>query len=117
MRSGGNHLYRRDSMPIGGESEASAQESEGKQVGAATKRTSADDVRIHAARFLVLALLSALLLFPSLRRPGLAGYDDAYFAHEGKEMVRTGEWGNVRLNGDPNFEHPPLFIWLEAASF
>jgi 4-amino-4-deoxy-L-arabinose transferase-like glycosyltransferase len=104
-------------MPIGGESEASAQEPERRQVGAATKGTSADDIRIHVARFLVLALLSALLLFPSLHRSGLAGYDDAYFAHEGKEMVRTGDWWNVRLNGDLNFEHPPLFLWLEAASF
>ncbi len=69
------------------------------------------------ARFLVLALLSAFLLFPSLRRPGLAGYDDSFFSHESKEMVRTGDWGNVRLNGEIILEIPPMFPWLQACSF
>lgn len=68
-------------------------------------------------RFLVVALLSALLLFPSLRQRGLAGYDDSYFAHEGKEMVRTGDWWNVRFNGELILAHPPLFPWLVASSF
>lgn len=69
------------------------------------------------ARFLALALLSALLIFPSLGRPGLAGYDDSFFSHEAKEMVRTGDWGNVRLNGEIILEIPPMFIWLQACSF
>jgi 4-amino-4-deoxy-L-arabinose transferase-like glycosyltransferase len=68
-------------------------------------------------RFLMLALIAGLLLFPSLRRPGLAGYDDSFFSHEAKEMVRTGDWWNVRLNGEIIFEIPPLFVWLQAASF
>ena len=71
----------------------------------------------QTARFLVLALLSALLLFPSLRQRGLAGYDDSYFAHEGKEMVRTGDWWNVHFNGELILAHPPLFPWLVAGSF
>src|ERR1700680_4946878 len=71
----------------------------------------------QTARFLVLALLSVLLLFPSLLRPGLAGYDDAYWAHAGKEMARTGDWWSVVFNGDFTLEHPPLFPWLEAGSF
>ena len=71
----------------------------------------------QTARFLMLALLSALLLFPSLRRPGLAGYDDSFFAHEGKEMVLTGDWWNVRFNGELILAHPPLFPWLVASSF
>jgi 4-amino-4-deoxy-L-arabinose transferase-like glycosyltransferase len=71
----------------------------------------------QAVRFLALAALSALLLFPSLRRQGLAGYDDSYFAHEGKEMVRTGDWWNIRFNGDFILAHPPFFLWSEASSF
>jgi 4-amino-4-deoxy-L-arabinose transferase-like glycosyltransferase len=71
----------------------------------------------QTARVLLLTLLAALLLFPSLWRPGLAGYDDAYWAHEGKEMVRTGDWRSVRFNGNFTLEHPPLFPWLEAGSF
>jgi 4-amino-4-deoxy-L-arabinose transferase-like glycosyltransferase len=68
-------------------------------------------------RFLILALLAGLLLLPSLRRPGLAGYDDSFFSHEAKEMVRTGDWWNVRLNGEIIFEIPPMFVWLQASSF
>jgi len=86
-------------------------------IGAAAKATPVEEFRSHRARFLILALLSALLLFPSLHRRGLAGYDDAVYAHEGKEMVRTGDWWNIRFNGNLNFEYPPLFLWLEAGSF
>jgi 4-amino-4-deoxy-L-arabinose transferase-like glycosyltransferase len=82
-----------------------------------TKGVHESEIRTHGPRFLTLALLSALLLFPSLHRQGLAGYDDAVYAHEGKEMVRTGDWWNIRFNGNLNFEYPPLFLWLEASSF
>jgi 4-amino-4-deoxy-L-arabinose transferase-like glycosyltransferase len=68
-------------------------------------------------RLLILAALSALVLLACLPGHGLAGYDDAVYAHEGKEMVRTGDWWNVRFNGNLNFEYPPLFLWLEATSF
>jgi len=60
--------------------------------------------------------LAAALLFPNLNRGGLSGYDDALYAHEGKEMLRTGDWWTVHFNGSPNFEYPPVFIWMEAAS-
>lgn len=71
----------------------------------------------QTTRFLVLALLSAVLLFSSLGGKGLAGYDDSYFAHEAKEMVRTGDWWNVHFNGELTIAHPPLFPWLVASSF
>lgn len=82
-----------------------------------SRRIQAGEFQNQSVRFLTLALLSALLLFPSLHRQGLAGYDDAVYAHEGKEMVRTGDWWNIRFNGNLNFEYPPLFLWLEAGSF
>lgn len=69
------------------------------------------------ARFWIVALLAALLLFPALRGKGLAGYDDSFFAHEAKEMVRTGDWWNVRLNGGIIYEIPPMFVWMQASSF
>lgn len=84
---------------------------------AATQRIPESEFRTHRLRFLALALISALLLFPTLRGHGLAGYDDSFFAHEAKEMVRTGDWWNVRLNGEIIFEIPPLLVWLEAGSF
>ena len=57
------------------------------------------------------------MLFANLQRGDLAGYDDAVYAHEGKEMLRNGDWANVWLNGKLDFDKPPLFIWLEALSF
>ncbi len=74
-------------------------------------------LRLPAFRFGLLFFLSALLLFANLHRGDLAGYDDAVYAHEGKQMLLRGDWWNVWLNGKLDFDKPPLFIWLEAASF
>lgn len=65
---------------------------------------------------LILLVLAVLLLFPGLFQGGLSGYDDALYAHEGKQMARYGNWGTIQFNGSPNFEYPPLFVWLEAIS-
>jgi 4-amino-4-deoxy-L-arabinose transferase-like glycosyltransferase len=64
----------------------------------------------------MIVILSSLILFPKLHEGDLSGYDDALYAHEGKQMLITGDWWSVRLNGDLNFEHLPLFMWLEALS-
>jgi 4-amino-4-deoxy-L-arabinose transferase-like glycosyltransferase len=77
----------------------------------------AAETRTPRVRILVVAVIAALLLFPALQRPGLAGYDDCFFSHESKEMVRTGDWGNVRLNGQIILEIPPMFLWMQACSF
>jgi 4-amino-4-deoxy-L-arabinose transferase-like glycosyltransferase len=87
------------------------------QPDAAANAIHGSETRSQRLRLLALALLSALLLFPALRGHGLAGFDDSFFAHEAKEMVRTGDWGNVRLNGEIIFQIPPLFVWLQACSF
>lgn len=68
-------------------------------------------------RPLILAFLAVLLIFPGLTRKGLAGYDDAFHAHEGREMVASGDWSNVRFNGKVTFDYLPMFCWMEAASF
>jgi 4-amino-4-deoxy-L-arabinose transferase-like glycosyltransferase len=101
-------------VTISGENSAFFQ---GQKLDAATLETQESESQTHRQRFLALALISALLLFPSLRGQGLAGYDDSFFAHEAKEMVRTGDWWNVRLNGEVLFQIPPMFDWLEAGSF
>lgn len=69
------------------------------------------------SQFVLLAILSALLLFGNLQRGDLSGYDDAVYAHEGKQMLLSGDWWTVRLNGRLDFDKPPLFVWLEALSF
>ncbi|MBL8208118.1 MAG: hypothetical protein JNM09_28045, partial [Blastocatellia bacterium] len=54
-------------------------------------------------RFWLVFGLTTLLLFANLQRGDLAGYDDAVYAHEGKEMLRSGDWWNVWLNGKLDF--------------
>jgi hypothetical protein len=58
--------------------------------------------------FWIFATLSAILLIAPLRTGDLAGYDDASYAHMAKEVARTGDWSNIRSNGYPALEHPPL---------
>jgi 4-amino-4-deoxy-L-arabinose transferase-like glycosyltransferase len=70
----------------------------------------------HAFHLATLIVLSALLLFLNLQKGSLSGYDDALYAHEGKQMLLTGDWWTIRDNGILNFEYPPMFVWLEALS-
>jgi 4-amino-4-deoxy-L-arabinose transferase-like glycosyltransferase len=63
------------------------------------------------------AALAAVLLLAPLRTGDLAGYDDAHYAHIAKDILVTGDWLNLRSNGARIFEHPPLFVWFEAAFF
>ena len=69
-----------------------------------------------AFHFVLVALLAAASLFGFLHRGDLSGYDDAAYAHEGKEILRNGTWLEVRLNGYLDFDKPPLFVWCEAIS-
>lgn len=71
------------------------------------------DRRWHAGGLAVMALL---VLFAKLHQGDLGGYDDAVYAHEGKRMLASGEWWSVTLNGQHDFDKPPMFIWLEALS-
>lgn len=47
----------------------------------------------------------------------LSGWDDAAYAHEAKTMVQSGDLWTLHWNGNPDFDKPPLFIWLLAVSF
>jgi 4-amino-4-deoxy-L-arabinose transferase-like glycosyltransferase len=67
--------------------------------------------------FWILAILAALILLAPIRVGDLAGYDDASYAHMAKEIVKTGDWINIRSNGYPALEHPPLLAWMEASLF
>jgi 4-amino-4-deoxy-L-arabinose transferase-like glycosyltransferase len=66
--------------------------------------------------FLLLSFVAALVLFPTLHQGGLAGYDDAHYAHSAKEIVRSGDWLNIRYNGELDVNIPPLLMWAEALS-
>src|SRR5580704_8208256 len=66
-------------------------------------------------RFLLLALASAILFLGAIRLGDLAGYDDAMYSVEAKGIVNTGDWLAPKVRGAPALEHPPLFIWTQAA--
>lgn len=67
--------------------------------------------------FLILATSAALLFLAPIRKGDLAGYDDAVYAHIAKAIVRTGDWIHIQSNGYPVLEHPPGFVWMQAALF
>lgn len=73
---------------------------------------------MHGRRdFWILALLAAILLWAPLRTGDLAGYDDAQYAHIAKDMLKSGDWLDVRTSGNLAFQNPPLFEWMQAALF
>jgi 4-amino-4-deoxy-L-arabinose transferase-like glycosyltransferase len=62
-------------------------------------------------------LFAAILFLAPLRVGDLAGYDDARFAVVAKGIVQSGDWLDIRSNGSPALEHPPLFAWMQAPLF
>src|SRR5215475_3128917 len=70
----------------------------------------------HKFHFLAVTGFAALLLFWNLDRGDLSGYDDALYAHEGKQLLISGDWSTIRFNGWVNPEYPPLFMWMEAVA-
>jgi len=67
--------------------------------------------------FAILAILSAVLVLAPLRTGDLTGYDDAQYAHQAKDILRTGDWLVLHSNGEPALENPPLLEWMEASLF
>lgn len=68
-------------------------------------------------QFWLFAIAATLLLILPIRKGDLAGYDDAVYAHIAKAIVRTDDWLNIQSNGYPALEHPPGFVWMQAALF
>jgi 4-amino-4-deoxy-L-arabinose transferase-like glycosyltransferase len=63
------------------------------------------------------AVLTAIGFLAPIRVGDLPGYDDARYALVAKHIVLSGDWLNTQYNGAPDFEHPPLLEWMQAASF
>ena len=72
-------------------------------------------LREHIA-FGVIALSYIILFIPFLGDVYLFDWDEINFAEAAREMLVTGDWLNVRINYEPFWEKPPLFIWLQAIS-
>ncbi len=69
-------------------------------------------------RLLRVAACAALLfvvLFWQLGSPSFWDPDEAIYAETSREMLRTGDWLAPYYNGQPFFDKPILFYWLQAA--
>jgi len=67
---------------------------------------------------IVFLLYSTLLIFLGRQTDvGLLNFDDSFYAQKAKELLAGGSlWLNT-FNGQPDFDKPPLPIWLTALSF
>ena len=61
--------------------------------------------------------IAALLLFvPFLGAVHLFDWDEINFAECAREMLVTGDYFSVKINFQPFWEKPPVFIWMQALS-
>ncbi len=63
------------------------------------------------------AILTAIGFLAPIRVGDLPGYDDARYTVVAKQIALSGDWLNTQFNGAPDFEHPPLLEWIQAAFF
>lgn len=70
----------------------------------------------RASAFYLLLFLALILLFNDISKPGLPSNDDCAKAQRGWEMLQSGDWLTPTLADRPNFDHPPLYIGMLAAS-
>jgi 4-amino-4-deoxy-L-arabinose transferase-like glycosyltransferase len=68
-------------------------------------------------KYNILIFIGALLLFvPFLGAVHLFDWDEINFAECAREMLITGDYFSVKINFQPFWEKPPLFIWIQALS-
>jgi 4-amino-4-deoxy-L-arabinose transferase-like glycosyltransferase len=64
-----------------------------------------------------LAIVFLLVWFYMLGARTLVPTDEGRYAEMAREMLATGDWITLRLNGIKYFEKPPLQNWMNAISF
>ncbi len=64
--------------------------------------------------YLLIILAGGILFFPFLGLVHLFDWDEINFAESAREMLLTNDYFRVRVNFQPFWEKPPLFIWLQA---
>jgi len=62
----------------------------------------------------VLCMGAALMLFWRLGLRSLEDWDEALYMQMCKEMVQTGNWLTLHLDGKPWYDKPPLFFWATS---
>jgi 4-amino-4-deoxy-L-arabinose transferase-like glycosyltransferase len=63
------------------------------------------------------ALLLWVILFYRLGYPSFWDPDEAHYAEATREMMASGDWLAPSYNGQPFFDKPVLFYWLQTAAF
>lgn len=63
-----------------------------------------------------LLVAAAFLFFTGLGRATLFDQDEAKYTQVAREIWQTGDPITLYVNGTPWFVHPPLYIWLVAAT-
>lgn len=64
----------------------------------------------------ILIILCIMFLFLGLGSFPLIDVDETRYATMARDMVLTGDYNNLMLNGIPFLEKPPLYFWLVACS-
>ena len=57
-----------------------------------------------------------LAFFLRLGTPPLFDWDEGAFSEATREMLASGDWISITLNGSPRYDKPVLIHWLQAAS-
>jgi 4-amino-4-deoxy-L-arabinose transferase-like glycosyltransferase len=65
----------------------------------------------------VFFLLLVPIFFAGLGNGVLHSFDDMFHAAVGRQILDTGDWMTMHLNGQACFLRPPLYLWLEAILF
>ncbi len=63
-----------------------------------------------------LVLLAAVLMLPGLSAFDFWGSDEARYAQASREILDSGDWLHLTVNGRPYAKKPPLLMWLQAAT-
>lgn len=63
-----------------------------------------------------MGLLAGLWLWVGQGIPYLFDWDELIYASLARQMLASGDPFSLAINGEPFFEKPPLFFWLQALS-
>lgn len=74
-------------------------------------------MRSIVLKYNILIAIAALVFFvPFLGAVHLFDWDEINFAECAREMIATGDYFSVKVNFQPFWEKPPVFIWMQALS-
>jgi 4-amino-4-deoxy-L-arabinose transferase-like glycosyltransferase len=75
-------------------------------------------IQLIARYFMLILIISALLLWLiGLGNMPLKDWDEGTYALVAREIIRTGDWLYLKIQGDPFLLKPPLGMWAIAISY